>query len=133
MAERILKVASISWIDAESSESHLAFRRQTVDTDTMDERTLARFESLDAFMPEGATEDDVPTLGELIEFNPDMGDAELEVWVASHNVNAVVGAAGDNPEHAERILEAEYAAAEAADREPRKGIEQGIGAVLEAE
>lgn len=135
MAERIVQVASISWLDDETGEAHLGLRRNTVETDTMSERDLARFEEHGAFAPEGTDPDDLPGNGE-IDADADtaaMSDEELLAWVAAANVDTVVAAAGENPDEAQRLLDAEYEVADGMNRDPRKGIENGIEAVLKSQ
>lgn len=135
MADRILQVASISWIDPETNEAHLGLRRQTVDTSTMSEKDLARFEEHDAFAPEGVEADDLPTNGEI---DPDadisaMSDEEILAWVSAATVDTVVEAASDTPGEAQRLLDAEHTVAESVNRDPRKGIVSGIEAVLKSQ
>lgn len=63
----------------------------------------------------------------------DWSDTQLEEWVGSKNVGDVLSLAEANPESAERILDAEQAAADARDRQVRKGVEDGVQKIIDAE
>lgn len=108
--------------DQTIKKSRIARRGEEVE---LSDEDYARGESLDAFVTDEDEQD------EQAEFNVvDASDDELVDWIEdeSPTVAEVVEAANNDPESARRLLAAEDSVT---DGEPRKGVEEGLTAIIE--
>lgn len=129
MPEATVKIGSI-WYKEEAS--HPTNPKETMLVDRLaylgDEVELSdaefeRLTQLDALYTEEELED-----GDEVPFS-DLSDADLIDWITEEGptVNEVLDASDGDPDLARRLLDAEEAATEG---EPRKGVVEGLSAVI---
>jgi hypothetical protein len=120
MAERTVRILGFNYTDEEGIE-RMARRHDVIDFSDED---TARGDADGAFMvPEGeAVEAEVVITSAST-------DEELEAFVKDANVKEVVAAAGDDTDFAHRLLAAEN---DATGNDPRKGVAEGLAAVVGA-
>lgn len=117
MPERTVKILGFRYTD-EDGNWLLASRGQTVD---FSEEDAARGDADGVFV----TEEDAAA-GEAA-LGPNSSDDELLEFVKDAKVGDVVDLAGDNQEFAQRLLDIET---DATGGEPRKGVAQGLAAIV---
>lgn len=130
MAEREIKIRSFTWreeIENPVTGKVGAVTRQAAYGSVVDlpDHAIERGEALNAFFTDedraeaDATEDET--------YLQDMDDEELAEWVSSSTIPQVVNAANDDPDLAQRLLDAENAAT---GNDPRNGLVEGLAKVL---
>lgn len=117
MAERTIKHLSFRYTDADGVERH-AFQGETLDLPAEEAK---RGDEIGAFRTD---ESDAATG----DFDPaTASDEELAAWFDTKpTVQDVLDAAGDDPQRAQRLLDAEN---EASGNDPRKGVVEGLAAI----